>query len=239
MAPEDMEKSSFITPWGTYCYKVMPFGLKNAGATYQCAATTLLHDLIHKEVKVYVDDMIVKSKDREGHIPALRKFFERIWFYKLRLNPKKCTFEVTSGKLLGFMVSQRGIEVDLEKIKVIVEMKPPRIEKEIREFLGRIQYISRFIAQLIMTCEPIFRLLKKEVPTVWNEQCQKAFEKIKNYLMKPPILVPPIPKKPLLLYLTTTDTAMGALLAQYLEETRKENVIYYISKKMLPYEEKY
>ena len=100
-----MEKTSFITPWGTYCYKVMPFGLKNAGATYQRVATNLLHDLIHKEVEVYVDDMIVKSKDREGHIPALRKFFERIWFYKLRLNPEKCTFEVTSEKLLGFIVS--------------------------------------------------------------------------------------------------------------------------------------
>ena len=78
MAPEDIEKTFFITPWGTYCYKVMPFGLKNASATYQCAATTLLHDLIHKEVKVYVDYMIVKSKDHEGYIPALRKFFERI-----------------------------------------------------------------------------------------------------------------------------------------------------------------
>ena len=83
----------------------MPFGLKNVGVTYQRAVTTLLHDLIHKEVEVYVDDMIVKSKDREGHIPALRKFFERIQFYKLQLNPKKCTFGVTSGKLLGFMVS--------------------------------------------------------------------------------------------------------------------------------------
>ena len=90
-----------------------------------------------------------------------------------------------------------------------------------------------------MTCEPIFRLLKKEVPTVWNEQCQEDFEKIKNYLMKPPILVPPIPEKPLLLYLTTTDTTMGALLAQYLDESRKENAIYYINKKILPYEEKY
>ena len=153
----------------TYCYKVMPFGLKNASATYQRATTTLLHDLIHKEVEVYVDDMIVKSKDHEGHIPALRKFFERIWFYKLRLNLKKCAFGVTSGKLLGFMVSQKGIEVNLEKIKAIVEMKPLRTEKEIRGFLGRIQNISRFIAQLTMTCEPIFRLLKKEVPTVWNE----------------------------------------------------------------------
>ena len=90
--------------------------------------------------------MIVKSKDCEGHVLVLRKFFERIQFYKLRLNPKKCTFGVTSKKLLRFMVSQRGIEVDLEKIKVIVEMKPPRTEKEIRGFLGRIQYISRFIA---------------------------------------------------------------------------------------------
>ena len=78
MAFEDMEKTSFITPLGTYCYKVMPFGLKNAGATYQRAATTLLHDLIHNEVEVYVDGIIVKSKVREGHMPALRKFFEII-----------------------------------------------------------------------------------------------------------------------------------------------------------------
>ena len=131
MTLEDMEKTFFITPIGTYYYKVMQFGLKNAGATYQCVATTFLHDLIHKEVEVYVDDMVVKSKDHEGHIPALRKFFERIQFYKLQLNPKKCTFEVTSRKLLGFMVSQRGIEVDLEKIKAIVEMKPSRAKKKI------------------------------------------------------------------------------------------------------------
>ena len=86
------------------------------------------------------------------------------------MNPKKCTFGVTSGKLLGFTVSQKGIEVILNKIKAIVEMKPPRTKKEIRGFLGRIQYIGRFIAQLTMTCEQIFQLLKKEVPTMWNEQ---------------------------------------------------------------------
>ena len=198
----------------------------------------MLHDLIQKELKVYVNDMIVKSKDRERHIPALWKFFERIRFYKLWLNPKNCAFGVTSGKLLGFMVNERGIEVDLDKIKAIAEMKPPRTEKEIQAFLGRIQYISRFIAQLTMTCEPIFRLLK-EVPTVWNEQCEEAFEKIKRYLIKPPILVAPVLEKPLLSYLTITDTAMGALLVQYLKETRKVNAIYYINKKMLPYEEKY
>ena len=93
------------------------------------------------------------------------------------------------------MVSQRGIEVVLDKIKAIVEMKPLRTEKEIRGFLERIQYTSKFIAQLTMTCEPIYQLLKKEVPTMWNEQCQEAFEKIKNYLMKLAILVPSVLEK--------------------------------------------
>ena len=105
-------------------------------------ATTLLHDMMHNEVEVYVDDMIVKSKEREGHIINLRKFFERINEYRLRLNPQKCTFGVTVGKLLGFLMSDRGIKVDPSKIRVILEMPPPKSEKEIRGFLGRLKYIS-------------------------------------------------------------------------------------------------
>ena len=135
-----MTKTTFTTEWGIYCYTVMPFGLKNVGATYQRMAMTLLHDMIHNEVKVYVDDMIVKSKDRESHNINLRKFFERM--YKLRLNLQKCTFGVTFGKLLGFLVSDREIEVDSSKIKAILEMPPPKSEKEIRGFLGRLPYIS-------------------------------------------------------------------------------------------------
>ncbi|RVW95533.1 Retrovirus-related Pol polyprotein from transposon 297 [Vitis vinifera] len=104
MALEDMEKTSFITEWGTYCYRIMPFGLKNAGATYQRAATTLFHDMMHRDVEVYVDDMIVKSRDRADHLAALQRFFERIRQFRLRLNPKKCTFGVTSGKFLGHIV---------------------------------------------------------------------------------------------------------------------------------------
>ncbi|RVW26255.1 Transposon Ty3-I Gag-Pol polyprotein [Vitis vinifera] len=108
MAPEDMEKTAFITEWGTYCYRVMPFGLKNAGATYQRAATTLFHDMMHRDVEVYVDDMIVKSRGRADHLDALERFFERIRKFRLRLNPKKCTFGVTSGKLLGHMSVSGG-----------------------------------------------------------------------------------------------------------------------------------
>ena len=88
MAPKDMTKSTFTTEWWIYCYTVMLFGLKNAGATYQRMAIAFLHDMMHNEVEVYVDEMIVKSKDREGHIANLRKFFKRIKEYRLRLNPQ-------------------------------------------------------------------------------------------------------------------------------------------------------
>ena len=142
----------------------MPSGLKNAGATYERMATTLLHDVMHNEVEVYVDNIIAKSKDRGNHTINLRKFFETIKEYRLRLNPQKCAFEVTTGKLLWFLVSDKGIEVDLSKIKAILEMPPPKSEKEIRGFFGRLQYISQFIAKLTFTCEPIFKLLRKNEP---------------------------------------------------------------------------
>nr|CAN80607.1 hypothetical protein VITISV_033525 [Vitis vinifera] len=214
MAPEDMEKTTFITEWGTYCYRVMPFGLKNVGATYQRAATTLFHDMTHRDVEVYVDGMIVKSRGRADHLDALERFFERIRKFRLRLNPKKCTFGVTSGKLLGHMVSEPGIEVDPDKIKAILDMPAPKTEKEIRSFLGRLQYINRFIARLTDICEPIFRLLRKNQPKIWNDDCQLAFEKIKEYLLSPPVLVPPTPGRPLLLYLSVSDMALGCMLAQ-------------------------
>ena len=136
MVPKDMTKTTFTTEWGIYYCTVMPFGLKNDRATYQKMATTLLHDMMHNEVEVYVDDMIVKSKDRGSHTINLRKFFEWIKEYRLRLNPQKCTFGVIARKLLGFLVSDKWIEVDPSKIKAILEMPPPKSEKEIRGFLG-------------------------------------------------------------------------------------------------------
>ena len=191
MAPKDMTKTTFATKWGIYCYMVMLFGLKNARATYQRMATALLHNMMHNEVEVYVDDMKVKSKDTGGYTTNLRKFFERIKEYRLRLNPQKCTFGVTAGKLLGFLVSDRMIEFNTSKIKAILKIPPPQSEKEIRGFLGRLQYISQFIIKLTSTCEPIFKLLKKNEPHTWNDECQKAFELIKEYLLHPPVLVPP------------------------------------------------
>ena len=161
-------KTTFTTE-RIYCYIIMPFGLKNAGVTYQRMAITLLYDMMDNEIEIYVDDMIMKSKEREGHIVNLRKFFKMIKEYRLRLNLQKCTFGVTVGKLLGFLVSDRGIEVDPSKINAILEMPSPKSEKEIRGFLGRLQYISRF--KLTSICEPIFKLLRKNEPHEWNDEC--------------------------------------------------------------------
>src|ERR1041384_7056868 len=119
MHPPDKEKTAFTTEWGNYCYAVMPFGLKNAGATYQRMATTIFHDLIHKEVEVYVDDMIIKTKTAEEHVVALEKVFQRLCKYNLKLNPTKCLFGATSEVFLGYLVSKRGIEIDPAKSKAI------------------------------------------------------------------------------------------------------------------------
>ena len=102
----------------------MSFGLKNVGATYQRTTTTLFHDMMHRDVEVYVDDMIVKSRDRSYHLVALERFFKKIRQFRLRLNTKKCIFGVTFGKLLGYMVSERGIKADPDKIKAILECLP-------------------------------------------------------------------------------------------------------------------
>ncbi|XP_070020694.1 uncharacterized protein [Nicotiana sylvestris] len=177
MDEEDSEKTTFITPYGTYYYRIMPFGLKNAGATYMREMTTIFHDMIHKEIEVYVDD-------------RLRK-------YNLKLNPAKCAFGVPSGKLLGFIVSQQGIEPDPSKIKAIQELPPPKNKTE------------------------------------------EVFDKIKEYLSNPPVLVPSELGRLLILYLTVQDNSFGCVLGQHDITGRKEQAIYYLSKKFTSHEVMY
>ena len=125
---------------------------------------------------------------------------------------------------MGHIVSQKGIEVDPDKVKAIREMSAPRTEKEVRGFIGQLQYINRFIAKLTTVCEPIFKLLKKNQPVIWDDQYQQAFETIKNYMLKL--------GKSLILYLATEKDAIGAMLAQE-GKKKMEHVVYYLSKKLL------
>ncbi|XP_052489428.1 uncharacterized protein LOC128042430 [Gossypium raimondii] len=183
--------------------------------------------------------MIAKSREEREHVGSHRKLFERLGKFQLKLNPTKCTFGAISGKLLGFIVSERGIKVDPDKIKAIQELPPPRTQKEVRGFLGRLNYITRFIAQLTNQCDPIFRLIRKHNPGEWNEECQVVFDKIKQYLSNPPVLVPLTPEKPLILHLTVFENSMGCILGQHDESGKREKAIYYLSKKFTKYEAKY
>lgn len=113
---EDQDKTIFTCPWGTYFWNVMAFGLKNAGATYQWEISIIFHDIMHTFMEDCVDDLLVKSFTREGHLEILEKIFQRLEQFNVRLNPKKCVFGVTSGKILGYIVSKKGIEVDPTKV---------------------------------------------------------------------------------------------------------------------------
>ena len=142
MADEDKLKTAFVTHQGTFVYDVMPFGLKNAEATYQRAMVTLFHDVIHQEIEVYMDDMIAKTRTPENHLVDLLKLFQCLRKYRLRLNPNECIFSVTFGKLLGFIVSRRAIEIGPAKVQAIRNMPAPKTEKQIWSFLGKDQLYS-------------------------------------------------------------------------------------------------
>ncbi|KAM1333412.1 hypothetical protein PS2_009336 [Malus domestica] len=221
MALEDEELTAFRTPKGIYCYKVMPFGLKNTVATYQRAMQKIFNDMLHKNVECYVDDVVVKTKKRSDHLKDLRVVFERLRKYNLKMNPLKCAFGVSSGKFLGFIVKHRGIEVDQSKIKAIQSMPEPRNLHELKSLQGWLAFIRRFISNLAGRCQPFSRLMKKDVPFVWDEACHKAFESIKKYLSSPPVLGALVPGKPLILYIAAQESSVGALLAQE-NESQKE-----------------
>ncbi|GKV50679.1 hypothetical protein SLEP1_g57376 [Rubroshorea leprosula] len=197
MAPEDEEKTVFYAGDEIYCYVMMPFGLKNAGTTYQKMVTIVFHAQIGKNLEVYVDDIVVKSLKVEDHLADLDETFNNLRKNRMRLNPAKCIFGVEFGKFLGFMVSQRGIEVNLEKIRAIAEMEPPKSVKDIQRLIGRVAALHRFISKSADKCLPFFKIMRsaaqkdesgKQKKFEWSQECQAAFEELKSYLSSPPLL---------------------------------------------------
>ena len=235
MDKEDQEKTSFITSKGLFCYKVMPFGLKNAGATYQRLMNRMFHYQIGKNIEVYIDDMLVKSREEDDHLKDIEETFNKLRKYQMRLNPSKCAFGVSSGKFLGFMVSQRGIKANSDKIKAILEMQPPRNIKEIQGLTGRIAALNRFVSLSTDKCLPFFKVLRKAFE--WIDECQKAFEELKKYLATHPLLSPSKPGEELYLYLAVSPTAINSALVR--EEEGQQLPVYYTSRAFRGAEERY
>ncbi|XP_070007701.1 uncharacterized protein [Nicotiana sylvestris] len=201
---------------------------------------------VKQKLKKFKPDMSMKINEKvtkKIKVKVLRVVEYLTWLANIVPVPKKdgkvrCAFEVSTRKLLGFIISRRGIELDPSKVKAIQKLLPPRSKKDVMSFLERLNYISRFLAQSTVICEPIFKMLRKDVETRWIEDCQKAFDKIKEYLSTPPVLVPPELGRPLLLYLSVLYGAFGCVLGQHDKTGRKEQAIYYLSKKFTPYEER-
>ncbi|XP_034218890.1 uncharacterized protein LOC117630254 [Prunus dulcis] len=180
MHPPDSEHTAFITDKGLYCYNVMPFGLKNAGTA-------------------------------EDHMQNLSIMFGILKEYRMRLNPKKCAFGVSSGKFLGFMISQRGIEANPEKIKAIIDMERPKTTKDVQSLTGRVAALTRFISKVTDKCVPFFKALKGGKRDItWTAECDNAFQALKNYMSKAPLLSKPLPGEILYLYLSVSGTAVSS-----------------------------
>lgn len=175
MHPADEDHTSFITDRGLYCYKVMHFGLKNAGATYQRLVNRMFSDLLGKTMEVYVNDMLVKSLRSRDHVDHLRTTFDILREYLMKLNPLKCTFGVVSGKFLGYMVNQRGIEANTEKIKALLNMRSPSKPRKVQYLTGRLAALKQFISKATDRCLIFFKALKGGKRFHWSEECKEAF----------------------------------------------------------------
>ena len=161
LALEDQEKTAFVTPTENYHYKVMSFGLKNAGSTYQRIMTRMFEPQLGKNIEIYVGDMVVKSKVVFGHLGDLDGIFDVLRRHKLRLNASKCSFGVGSGKFLGYMVTHRGIEVNPNQIKAINNLKPSRNAKEVQKLTEMIAALNRFISRSGNRCKPFYLVINK------------------------------------------------------------------------------
>jgi hypothetical protein len=216
--PDDEDKTAFITPHDLYCYKVMTFGLKNAGATYQKAIQKCLKSQIGKNAEAYVDDLVIKTTQEDKLISDLSETFANLRELQWKLNPTKCIFGVPSGLLLGVMVGHQGIEANPANVDAICNMAKPSNKKDVMKLTGMMETLGGFISKLGEKGLPFFKLLKKADKFVWDDEAQKAFEALKESLTMPPIMTPPIPNEMLLLYISATTNVVSTVLVAEREE---------------------
>ena len=228
MHPRDECKTTFMTELSCYCYKAMPFGLKNTGATYQRLMDRVLTPMLGQNVQAYVDDMVVTSQQKEQHVADVEELFTMIAKYRLKLNPEKCVFGVEAGKFLGFLLSERGIEANPKKCVAIISMRSPISVKEVQQLTGRMVALSRFVSAGGDKGHPYFQCLKRNNRFVWTRECEETFVKLKEYLANPPMLCKPELGIPLRLYFVVTKKAISSVLLQ--EQDQMQRPIYFVNK---------
>jgi ribonuclease HI len=233
MKESDQLATSFITPFGMYCYTTMPFGLKNAGATYQRCMNHVFGEHIGRTVETYVDDIVIKTRKASDLLSDLKVTFGCLRAKGVKLNPEKCVFGVPRGMLLGFIVSERGIEANPEKITAITNMGPIKDLKGVQRVMGCLAALSRFISCLGEKGLPLYRLLRKSECFTWTPEAEEALGNLKALLTNVPILVPPSEGEALLVYVATTTQVVSAAIVVERQEERHalliQRSVYFIS----------
>jgi hypothetical protein len=208
MAEEDMYKTAFRCPGfvGLFEWVVMIFGLKNTGATYQRTMNLIFDELLGIIIEVCINDIVVKSASSDFHLADLCLAFEKMCQYGLKMNPLKCAFGVSDGKFLGFIIHERGIEIDPKWVESM-KVKAPTCKEELQSFLGKVHYLRWFISNLlgrVKVFTPIL-WLKNDAEFIWRVEQQAVFEEIKEYLSTPPVLKAPQSGVPFRLYVAAEN----------------------------------
>jgi hypothetical protein len=192
----------------------MPEGLKNAGSTFTRMTGTVFKPQIGRNIQAYVDDLIIKSSNRASHVSDLAETFTNLRQVGLKLNPEKCVFGVTKGKILGCLISAKRIEANPDKIRAIREMEEPKTKKDIQKLNGRVAALNRLISRFAERSLPFFKALKGKGTIEWGPEQSKAFAELKEYIEKMAILSPPLLSKPHLLYVAASKAAVSAALVR-------------------------
>ncbi|GBM17553.1 Retrovirus-related Pol polyprotein from transposon 297 [Araneus ventricosus] len=228
--PEDREKTAFTTGQGFWQFKVMPFGLCNAPATFEILMETVLRGLSSEACLVYLDDIIVVGRTFEEHLNNLRKVFQRLQKANLKLNLKKCRFFQKEVTYLGHVISAEGVKTDPEKIKAVVDWPRPETVHDLRSFLGLCTYYQRFVKNFSAIARPLHKLTEAKSNFNWTEECEKSFNSLKQALTSSPILTYPRTDKDFILDTDASNEGIGAVLSQNIGN--EERVIAYFSKSL-------
>jgi ribonuclease HI len=225
--PEDREKTAFTTPWGTFMYAKMPFGLMNAGATFQRAMDIAFIGEKDKFVVIYLDDITVFSKTDIEHHSHLRRVFLKCRRFGLSLNPKKSLFAMQEGKLLGHIVSAEGVRIDPDRVEAIQALSLPRSKKEVQAFLGRINFLRRFISNFAELVKHITAMLRKGHEIKWTAEPRKSFNQIKKALTEAPVLVSPDYSKDFIIFSFASFDSVAAVLLQKNDQGQEQPIAFF------------
>ncbi|GKD04704.1 reverse transcriptase domain-containing protein, partial [Tanacetum coccineum] len=231
MAKEDEEKTAFIISQRIFCYTKMPFGLRNAGATYQRLVDKAFHKQIGKNLEVYVDNLVIKSRTEDEIVKDIEETSKTLREINMKLNPKKCTFGVEEGMFLGYKVNAKGLKVCPDKVDAVLSLPSPKCLKYVQKLNGKLASLNRFLAKSAEKSLPFFKTLKKctkKSDFHWTTEAEEAFKQMKQLIAELPKLTTPMEKEELIVYLAATRETVSAILMT--ERKAKQMPIYFVSR---------